>query len=129
MAPSPRRRRHLPLLLPLLLLAAALRGAAPAAGAVESFRKEKERMVDTRRSSADGSGQGMGDGKRASSSPLQHPSSASPNKRSKVTLAGLAPLSNKRSKVTLAEVTPGEGARHRGGGGGAGAEELEVEAC
>ncbi|KAE8774333.1 phospholipase D Z-like [Hordeum vulgare] len=37
MAPSPRRRRHLPLLLPLLLLVAA-RGEAPAAGAAESCK-------------------------------------------------------------------------------------------
>ncbi|KAM3214744.1 hypothetical protein ACQJBY_066973 [Aegilops geniculata] len=37
MAPSPRRRRH-PLLLPLLLAAAALWGPAPAAGAAESCK-------------------------------------------------------------------------------------------
>ncbi|KAE8773668.1 Acetyl-coenzyme A synthetase [Hordeum vulgare] len=35
MAPSPRRRRHLPLLLPLLLLVDALWGAAPSAGVAE----------------------------------------------------------------------------------------------
>ncbi|KAE8820586.1 phospholipase D Z-like [Hordeum vulgare] len=38
MAPSPRRRRHLPLLLPLLLVVVTLRGAAPAAGTAKSCK-------------------------------------------------------------------------------------------
>ncbi|KAE8788461.1 Spastin [Hordeum vulgare] len=68
-------------------------------------------MVDTRRSSADGSGQGKGGGKRAPSSPPPRPpSSASPNKRSKAGVAekGKAEADKPQEKAPVAAAAEAE---------------------